>query len=71
MPRVPTEEEVLRARNAADWRGRADALAKAVTEFLSITAQVPFMHRDRAMAERAAGAKAVVRDALADYPRTE
>jgi hypothetical protein len=70
MPRVPTEEEVLLARDAANWRGRADALAKAVGEFLRVDAQVGLMPRDREILDRRAVSRVAMQTALIDYLRT-
>jgi hypothetical protein len=71
MPRVPTEEEVLRRRDAAAWRERADALAKAVSEFLRIDTQVGMVPRDRELHDRRAVSRLAVQTALVDYLRTE
>jgi hypothetical protein len=71
MPRVPTEEEVLRRREARDWRARADALAKAVSEFLRVDTQCVTHPCDLGMRGRRAVTLLSMNTALADYLRTE
>jgi hypothetical protein len=69
MPRVKTEEEVLQERSG-DWRARADALSKAVAEFVKCDTQATMMPRDREIQGRRAVARLAMTNALADYLRT-
>jgi hypothetical protein len=71
MPRVPTEEEAIRARDARNWRGRADTLAKAVSEFLRIDTASAMTPRDLNLHDRRAVARLAMQTALVDYLRTE
>ena len=71
MPRVPTEEEAIRARNARDWRGRADALSKAVSEFLRVDTALQMLPHNRDLLDQRAVIRFAMQTALADYLRTD
>jgi hypothetical protein len=69
--RADTEEQALRRRNAADWRGRADMLATAVSRFLTVDTMATMMPRDREVHDRRALLKTALQVALTDYLRTD
>ena len=71
MPRVPTEEEALRARDARNWRGRADALANVVAEFLRVDTACAANPKDREMHDRRVTTRLALRTVLAEYLRTD